>query len=156
MLTLFILAKIPPSSEAPIHVQGLSKALDVSHRAPCLQPGQGGQVQAPLRAAVGLGGVASGQCLPVHSLPYLECSWLRTVGRKKRELRDEKSHVTVTSEAKEENITGERGQGRREFALLLSQGPGTWESSLGNAVWTSPCASGEGSGLDVGTPGVRL
>ena len=42
-------------------------------------------------------GVASGQCLPVHSLPYPESSsWLRTVGRKKRNLREEKSHVTVT------------------------------------------------------------
>lgn len=65
----------------------------------------------------------------------------------------EKSHMTVTSEAKEENTSGERGQGtdrRKESVGLPSQRPGTWEISLGNAVWTSPCASE----LGVGRPGV--
>lgn len=38
------------------------------------------------------------------SSPYLECSsWIRTVGRKKRDLRREKSHMAVTSETKEGN-----------------------------------------------------
>lgn len=32
--------------------------------------------------------------LPISLVPYLECSpWLRTVGRKKRDLREEKSHT---------------------------------------------------------------
>lgn len=45
--------------------------------------------------------------------------------------------MTVTSEAKEEDTSGERGQGterRKESACLRSQGSGTWEISLGNAV----------------------
>ena len=57
-----------------------------------------------------------------------ECSsWLRTVGRKKRDLREEKSHVTVTRKANEENTTGERGQGRSVCppALTGTREPGT-------------------------------
>lgn len=90
-------------------------------------------------------GVASGQCLPIHSLPYPECSsWLRTVGRKKRDLREEKSHVTVTREANEENTTGERGQGRSVCPPALT---GTREPGTG------PGASGAGADGTRGKPG---
>lgn len=69
------------------------------------------------------------------SLPYLECSsWLRTVGRKKRDLREEKSRITVTSKAKEENTTGERGQGRRESPACLHRDQGLW-----NPHWEMLC-----------------
>lgn len=63
-------------------------------------------------AAVGVGwGWHLGSTFPFSALSYLKCSsWLRTVGRKKRDLKRERSHTTVNSEVKEENTTGEKGQ----------------------------------------------
>lgn len=56
-------------------------------------------------------GVASGQHLPVQLIILSQVSsWLRTVGRKKRDLKRERSHTTVNSEAKEENTVGEKEQ----------------------------------------------
>lgn len=63
-------------------------------------------------AAVGVGwGWHLGSTFSFSSLSYLKCSsWLRTVGRKKRDLKRERSHTTVNSEAKEENTAGGKGQ----------------------------------------------
>lgn len=85
----------------------IAKALDMLHSIPF--PAQRGWVRVSTSgAAVGIGWRwRLGSTFPCSSLPYLEySSWLRTVGRKKRDLRGEKSHITVTSEAKQENTTG--------------------------------------------------
>lgn len=67
------------------------------------------------------GGGGVGSISPFSSSPYLECSsWLRTVGRKKRELREEKAT------GQEENTTGERGQEEEHLSACLhrDQEPG--------------------------------
>lgn len=105
-------------------------------------------------AAVGVGwGWHLGSTFPFSSLSYLKCSsWLRTVGRKKRDLKRERSHTTVNSEAKEENTAGGKGQKAEPACLPAFTGIRNREIFLGNAAWTSPCANVEGSGLGVGRP----
>lgn len=72
-------------------------------------PRQGGGCEHPFGAQ--WVGMAAGQP-PVSLVPYHECSpWLRTVGRKKRDLREEKSH-TETEQNK--RTTCRRGPRRGE------------------------------------------
>lgn len=47
--------------------------------------------------------------------------------------------MTVTSDAKEENTTGEGDRRKRTLPALGDQEPGF---SLGNAAWIGPCAGG--------------
>lgn len=102
----------------PEGVRGIAKALDRLHRGELCWSSNGHGV-----------GVA------FSSLPYLECSsWLRTVGRKKRDLRREKSHMAVTSEAKEGNTPEERGQEEQNLPVCLPR-----DQEPGKSLWGMLC-----------------
>lgn len=107
----------------------------------------------PLGAAVGLGGHLGGAS-PFSSSPYLECSpWLRTVGRKKRELREKKgTRQSLVSKGGKHNWR--RGQEEESLPVCPHRDHKPWNSLGGNAAWTDPFANGEGSGWCAGSPGV--
>lgn len=66
-----------------------------------------------------VGKEAAGQP-PIRLVPYLGCApWLRTVGRKKRDLREEKSHTK--SQAKQDDNM-QKGPRRRACRSLCGVG----------------------------------